>query len=135
MTRLLPAVHCELFYNYFHELFIIFVFILVFEKFSLKKMSQSKQRSANFSKSEEEKLVALVLEKKNIFENKKTDAVTSKQKDTAWEKLAQQFNASSETNTVSIFNDFTIFTSKYILVFFIFDSIDSYSEGVERKVQ
>lgn len=88
-------------------------------------MSQSKQRSANFSKSEEEKLVTLVLEKKNIFENKKTDAATSKQNDVAWEKLATQFNASSETNTVSIFNDFTICTSKYILlnIFYFIDIV------------
>lgn len=99
-------------------------------------MSQSKQRSANFSKSEEEKLVALVLEKKNIFENKKTDAVTSKQKDAAWEKLAQQFNASSETNIVSIFNDFFIFTSKYYRILYMFFGCkDSYSKGIERKVQ
>lgn len=97
-------------------------------------MSQSKQRSVNFSKSEEEKLVAMVLEKKNIFENKKTDAVTSKQKVAAWEKLAQQFNASSETNIVSISIEFTIFTSKCILVY-IFYSIDSYRKGIERKVQ
>lgn len=98
-------------------------------------MSQSKQRSVNFSKSEEEKLVAMVLEKKNIFENKKkTDAVTSKQKVAAWEKLAQQFNASSATNIVSIFIEFTIFTSKCILVY-IFYSIDSYSKGIERKAQ
>lgn len=65
------------------------------------KMSQQKQRSVNFSKCEEEKLVALVLEKKNVFENKRTDAVSTKQKDAAWEKLAEKFNASSESNRVS----------------------------------
>lgn len=69
-------------------------------------MSQGKQRSVNFSKSEEEKLVSLVLEKKNIFENKKTDAVTSKQKDAAWEALALKFNAISDSNIVSFFNTF-----------------------------
>lgn len=82
--------------------------------------SQNKVRSLNFTKSEQDRLVALVLEKKNIFENKRTDAVTSKQKDAAWEVLTKKFNASSQSNAVSFFClSNLIFEHYYILVFFI----------------
>lgn len=51
------------------------------------------KRSTNFAKSEEEKLIALVLKYKNVLENKKTDAVTCKKKDEVWEKVSTEFNA------------------------------------------
>ncbi|XP_055856074.1 myb/SANT-like DNA-binding domain-containing protein 4 [Episyrphus balteatus] len=59
-------------------------------------MSNRSKRTSNFSKAEEEKLINLALQKKSILENKKTDAITSKQKDAAWEALAENFNATSE---------------------------------------
>lgn len=68
------------------------------------------KRSSNFSKLEEERLVQLVLAKKNIFENKKTDAITSKKKDEAWAKLADEFNASNdhEVNYLTLLQRFLI---------------------------
>ncbi|XP_037961112.1 myb/SANT-like DNA-binding domain-containing protein 4 [Teleopsis dalmanni] len=56
----------------------------------------SSKRATNFTKSEEDLLIRLVLTEKNILENKKTDAITAKKKAATWEKVAYKFNASSE---------------------------------------
>ncbi|XP_055843688.1 myb/SANT-like DNA-binding domain-containing protein 4 [Episyrphus balteatus] len=58
-------------------------------------MSEKIKRSSRFSEAEEKILIALILEKRHIFENKKTDAFSSKLKDKTWEEVAQRFNSSS----------------------------------------
>lgn len=60
-----------------------------------KKVVNRDKRSANFTKSEVNILVDLVLRRKNVIENKRTDATTWKDKDTAWEEITSQFNAQS----------------------------------------
>ncbi|XP_011870273.1 PREDICTED: myb/SANT-like DNA-binding domain-containing protein 4, partial [Vollenhovia emeryi] len=70
-----------------------------------KKVVNRDKRSANFTKSEVNILVDLVLRRKNVIENKRTDATTWKDKDTAWEERTSQFNAQSGNfprNTKSI---------------------------------
>ncbi|XP_063219111.1 myb/SANT-like DNA-binding domain-containing protein 3 [Bacillus rossius redtenbacheri] len=59
-------------------------------------MSETKRiRTQNFSSDEKMKVLSLVERHKNIIENKRTDAVSCKEKDAAWEKLANTFNAGS----------------------------------------
>ncbi|KAF2905316.1 hypothetical protein ILUMI_00870 [Ignelater luminosus] len=55
------------------------------------------KRSKNFTANEKDSLVDLVFEHKNIIENKKTDATTTQEKNTAWEIVTQQFNARNES--------------------------------------
>jgi len=47
-----------------------------------------------------EKLLLFLCDHKNIIENKKTDAVTSKQKDAILVKISHQFNATTTEATV-----------------------------------
>ncbi|KAL7723608.1 hypothetical protein ACLKA6_018976 [Drosophila palustris] len=47
-----------------------------------------RQRCANFTPEEEAELVALVKANQSVLENKKSDAITWKQKPSGWEKLA-----------------------------------------------
>jgi len=54
-----------------------------------------KIRSANLSVADKENIIELALKYRNIIENKKTDAVTAQDKETAWKKIAAEFNASS----------------------------------------
>ncbi|KAL7724594.1 hypothetical protein ACLKA6_010171 [Drosophila palustris] len=49
---------------------------------------KSRQRCANFTPEEEAELVALVKANQSVLENKKSDAITWKQKPSGWEKLA-----------------------------------------------
>nr|CAD7460853.1 unnamed protein product [Timema tahoe] len=55
-------------------------------------MSEKKSRSPNFTSNERVLLLYLLEEYVSIIENKKTDAVTSKQKEAAWKSLADDFN-------------------------------------------
>lgn len=57
--------------------------------------SKKRERNVNFSRREEELLVELVISNKNVFENKKTDAVMWKEKEDCWKKLALKFNSQS----------------------------------------
>ncbi|XP_075168381.1 myb/SANT-like DNA-binding domain-containing protein 3 [Haematobia irritans] len=59
---------------------------------------QKRKRGKNFTATEETLLIELVEENKAVLENKKSDAVTWKQKADAWEKLSQQF--SSQTGEI-----------------------------------
>jgi hypothetical protein len=54
-----------------------------------------RDRAKNFTEEEKEMLIELVSSFKYIIENKKTDGVTSKQKDRAWASLTENFNATS----------------------------------------
>ena len=52
---------------------------------------QKRQRGKNFTHSEDLILLDLVEERKDILENKKSDAVTWKQKAECWENLTVEF--------------------------------------------
>ncbi|KAL7726260.1 hypothetical protein ACLKA6_001664 [Drosophila palustris] len=52
-----------------------------------------RQRCANFTPEEEAELVALVKANQSVLENKKSDAITWKQKALGWEKLATEFTS------------------------------------------
>ncbi|XP_032682288.1 myb/SANT-like DNA-binding domain-containing protein 3 isoform X2 [Odontomachus brunneus] len=53
------------------------------------------KRGANFTKTEIDLLIDVTLKYKHIVENKKTDATTWKDKNEAWEKISNEFNAAS----------------------------------------
>ncbi|XP_063388214.1 myb/SANT-like DNA-binding domain-containing protein 4 [Cydia fagiglandana] len=61
---------------------------------------KKRERSSNFAISEISLLTELVSKYKLIIENKKTDAVTNKDKEAAWNSIAQTFNAASSASTV-----------------------------------
>ncbi|XP_064553851.1 myb/SANT-like DNA-binding domain-containing protein 4 [Drosophila montana] len=52
---------------------------------------EKKKRGKNFTAEEEQVLMELLEERKNILENKKSDAATWKQKEQAWEEMADTF--------------------------------------------
>lgn len=54
-----------------------------------------KKRLPNFSATEKMKLIQLIEEKKDIIENKKTDAISAREKEECWINLATQFNSTS----------------------------------------
>ncbi|XP_063227806.1 myb/SANT-like DNA-binding domain-containing protein 3 isoform X2 [Bacillus rossius redtenbacheri] len=58
-------------------------------------------KRCNFSDREKYLLVDLVEENLLIIENKRTDAVFAKEKDMAWNKLTEKFNASSDVSRTS----------------------------------
>ena len=54
--------------------------------------------SKNFTEEENLLLAEIVASKKSILENKKSGAITNKQKEKAWVDLAQEFNALNSRN-------------------------------------
>ncbi|CAG9792690.1 unnamed protein product [Diatraea saccharalis] len=56
--------------------------------------TKKRERSANFNSTEVQLLVSLVGINKLIIENKKTDAITNKDKESAWNKIETSFNSS-----------------------------------------
>lgn len=56
-------------------------------------MNNKRKRNINFNKREEELLVELVQEKKDIIENKKTDAIMWKEKEKCWDVITAEFNS------------------------------------------
>ncbi|KAK9670822.1 Myb/SANT-like DNA-binding domain, partial [Popillia japonica] len=60
--------------------------------------TKKRDRSANFSNEETRILVDLILKYKHIIENKKTDAITWKQKDAGWTRLTTEFNCQLSKN-------------------------------------
>ena len=60
-------------------------------------MDEGKIRAkrAVFTRGERLLLIAIVEDHKTVIENKRTDAVTSKQKEEAWLKICSQFNRES----------------------------------------
>lgn len=81
-----------------------------------------KGRSVNFAQSEGDKLVRLVLENKEIIENKKSDAVTSREKDAAWEALELKFNADASVVRCDAFL-FVVVVMHIQLIYFVFKKI------------
>lgn len=58
---------------------------------------RKKERSSNFAPCEISILIDLILKYKTIVENKKTDSVMWKEKEVAWTKITEEFNALSIT--------------------------------------
>ena len=58
--------------------------------------TSKKQRGANFSVGDKALLLNIVEGYNKIIENKKTDAVWSREKENAWREVAADFNRSSE---------------------------------------
>lgn len=58
-------------------------------------MENKQRRSANFSFAERSNLIKVVLKYKDIVENKKTDALTWRQKEDVWNTIENEFNANS----------------------------------------
>lgn len=56
---------------------------------------KKRERAANFGPTEIRVLMDMVFKFRDIIENKKTDAITNKEKDVAWTKVADLFNAAS----------------------------------------
>lgn len=61
--------------------------------------SKKRERSANFNNAEIQLIVSLVERYKQIIENKKTDAVTNKDKESAWKKIKSSFNSCEISTT------------------------------------
>ncbi|PZC78030.1 hypothetical protein B5X24_HaOG202702 [Helicoverpa armigera] len=62
-------------------------------------MDKKRERASNFDKAETRLLTELVTKYKYIIENKKTDAVTNKDKEAAWGRIASSFNATTSGTT------------------------------------
>ncbi|KAI4455588.1 hypothetical protein MML48_9g00001464 [Holotrichia oblita] len=62
---------------------------------SKRIMDPSRKRCANFTPDEKLHVLSLIKLYKDIIENKKSDTVTWREKETAWENITKQFNASS----------------------------------------
>lgn len=54
-------------------------------------------KGKNFTESEKEYLVQIVLKHKCVVENKKTDSLSVIRKSEVWRKIAEQFNAIQTT--------------------------------------
>jgi len=52
----------------------------------------NKKKSPNFSNLEKIKLIELIERNKNIIENKKTDNVSTRDKEKCWMKITKEFN-------------------------------------------
>jgi hypothetical protein len=60
-----------------------------------------RKRSTNFSNTEKELLLKIVLPRLTVLENKTSNAVTWKHKENAWKEITDQFN-SQTLESVSI---------------------------------
>lgn len=58
----------------------------------------TKKRAPIFSATEKSVLLNIIFTFKSVIENKKTDAVTWRQKDNAWNKITSQFNCQTPEN-------------------------------------
>ncbi|KYQ47800.1 UPF0439 protein C9orf30 like protein [Trachymyrmex zeteki] len=61
-------------------------------------MEISCNKRINFSRDEEQLLVALVKKYKSIIENRKSNATTWKDKEKAWQVIEKEFNSNSGQN-------------------------------------
>lgn len=55
-------------------------------------------RSTNFSEQEKSSLINIIAKYKDVIENKKTDGVTNHEKNQTWDRITQEFNASTFSN-------------------------------------
>ncbi len=77
-----------------HICIAVILFYLYVELIQMASATTSKrQRTANTTTAEKEILLGLVQKYQNVVENKKTDGVTTGQKDRAWQLIADEFNS------------------------------------------
>ena len=68
--------------------------IIIYMNAVMDASQSRKARSSNFSKTEKENLVDIILVKyKEVIENKRTDLVTSKSREKAWKEIECDFNS------------------------------------------
>lgn len=60
-------------------------------------MSKKRDRGKNFTDKEREEFLDIIEKHLNVIENKKTDCITVKRKQAAWEDIAKEFNAIQNT--------------------------------------
>jgi Myb/SANT-like DNA-binding domain len=60
-------------------------------------MESKRVRSKNFSEVEKNCLFEIIIKYKQIIENNLTDGMTQAEKNLAWQKIAQEFNSTSQT--------------------------------------
>ncbi|GLV59203.1 hypothetical protein CBL_21033 [Carabus blaptoides fortunei] len=65
----------------------------------MSSIPKKRERCRNFTEEEKETLLVLVEQFIGLIENKKTDGVTTKQKNNAWEQVAQSFNSQFKTGS------------------------------------
>lgn len=58
---------------------------------------KKRKRSVNFSSSDKDLLFSIVFDYKNIVECKKTDGMTWREKEAAWEQITAKYNSQSTT--------------------------------------
>ncbi|XP_071576779.1 uncharacterized protein [Temnothorax nylanderi] len=61
------------------------------------KLSMQRKRAQNFSEKEKLILTEIVLKYKNIIENKRTDGITSKDKEKCWKIIENNYNSTSSS--------------------------------------
>ena len=62
------------------------------------ELGVKRARSSNFSSNEKSHLINIIAKYKNIIENKETDKNTNFEKNSAWERVTTEFNATSPAN-------------------------------------
>lgn len=60
-------------------------------------MFSMERRAKNYTNFEKQLLVDLVLEEKNVVQNKKTDASSNEAKVQAWKRICSKFNSSQQS--------------------------------------
>ena len=69
-------------------------------------------RAPNFSEEEKSIIFHCIAKKKHVIENKKTDAVTNKEKSAAWDMVPEDFNSNFNVYKVRIFTLYKNFKLK-----------------------
>lgn len=59
--------------------------------------TDTRKRSSNFTAADRMLVVDLALKWAGVIENKRTDSVTSRQKEEAWQSIASEFNGCAST--------------------------------------
>ncbi|XP_018568076.1 fibrinogen silencer-binding protein-like [Anoplophora glabripennis] len=65
----------------------------------MESIIEDVKRSRNFTDLEKHILFDLVMQYKNIIENKKTDGTTVKQKKDCWDEITRKYNSNAQTGT------------------------------------
>jgi len=60
-----------------------------------------RERSTNITSEKQDLIIDIVLRYKDIIENKKTDCISTKQKEAAWSKVATEFDSLSKVHRSS----------------------------------
>lgn len=72
--------------------FVVLLVLYIFKYLEYTNMDSGKQRSANFTYSEESLLISLVKKYRDTIENKKSDTGSNKLKHLCWVRIEKEFN-------------------------------------------